>query len=281
MEDLIENLTNSLLETITGWLEQLANFVVQFLENTLFNYDGLGGIALDAYNLFVWLGGLLLVIICLITVINQLVSEGEGSQEANIWHTLIGSVKAGSLIVIMPFIISFTMNNLVQPISMYFINLMSDSMVSNVNDLIQNSNAVEGIMNILVSFIMWLFIFAVLIFFLVKFFMSQAQLLLNEILSPIVAVSVVSDNYNFVSTWITDVLSHTVTLIVLTLSIALFAESLTMELDNFWVRISMVIGTGALVIAGPTLINKIKYSSGVGRQGTGAVRMVMHNLIRH
>lgn len=278
---MIENLTNNLLETITGWLEQLADFFVQFLENTLFNYDGLGGIALDAYNLFVWLGGLLLVVICLITVINQLVSEGEGSQEANLWHTLIGSVKAGSLIVIMPFIISFTMNNFIQPLSMHFINLMSDSMVSNVNDLIQNSNLVEGVMNILVSFLVWLFILIVLLFFLVKFFMSQAQLLLNEILSPLVAVSVVSDNYNFVSTWITDVLSHTVTIIVLTLTIALFAESLTMELDDFWVRISMVIGTGSLVIAGPTLINKIKYSSGVGRQGTGAVRHIMHNLIRH
>ena len=74
--------------------------VVEFLQNTLFDYEGLAGIALDAYNLFVFLGGLLLVTLALGKVIKQMISEAEGSQEADIWFTLVNSFKAGSYIVI-------------------------------------------------------------------------------------------------------------------------------------------------------------------------------------
>ena len=39
------------------WIISAIEMAVEFLQNTLFNYEGLAGIALDAYNLFIFLGG--------------------------------------------------------------------------------------------------------------------------------------------------------------------------------------------------------------------------------
>src|SRR5699024_1079602 len=99
------------------WIISAIEMAVEFLQNTLFNYEDLAGIALDAYNLFVFLGGLLLITLALGKVIKQIILEAEGSQEADIWFTFVNSFKAGAYIVIMPFIISITMNGIVQPIS--------------------------------------------------------------------------------------------------------------------------------------------------------------------
>src|SRR5699024_9881582 len=104
-----ESIKNMFLD----WIISAIEMAVEFLQNTLFNYEGLAGIALDAYNLFIFLGGLLLVVLALAKIINQLVSETEGSQEADIWFTLVSSFKAGGHIVVMPFIISIVMNRMV------------------------------------------------------------------------------------------------------------------------------------------------------------------------
>src|SRR5699024_1025288 len=97
------NIGERLQEMFLDWITSAIGMVVEFLKNTLLNYEGLGGLALEAYNLFIYLGGLLVVTLALAKVIQQLLSEAEGSQEANIWFTIVNSIKAGGLIVLMPF----------------------------------------------------------------------------------------------------------------------------------------------------------------------------------
>lgn len=271
-----ERIREWILGFILDVAQGLVEAFIEFLENILFNYEGLAGIALDAFNFFVWFSALLLVVICLAQVINQLLSEGEGSQEANIWHTLTGSVKAGALLVIMPFAVNFTMNNFIAPISQHFINLMGDNMLDNLEGMLGSTDILEGLAGTLIVLIIWIFVAVVFGFFIVKVFISQANMLILEVLSPLVAVSVVNDKYDYTSTWTTDIISHTVTLIVLTLTMALFAESLTIYTDEFWTQMAYVIGSGALVISGPTLIKQIKFSSGVSRGGSSAVRQALH-----
>lgn len=106
------------------------------------------------------------------------------------------------------------------------------------------------------------------------------QLLMDEILSPLVAISVVSESFSFIDNWWRDIISHTVTIIVLTLSMALFIEALTMETDTIWPKLPALIGTGALVITGPSLVRSIWFSSGVGRTGQSVARSAMHLVAR-
>src|SRR5699024_10457743 len=207
------------------WIRSAIEMAVEFLQNTLVNYEDLAGIALDAYNLFVFLGGLLLITLALGKVIKQLISEAEGSQEADIWFTLLNSFKAGAYIVIMPFIISITMNGIVQPISSYFINEMGVLTVNNLQGFIE-SDTLPAIFNAgLNQAILMLFLLVLIMVFAFKMFIAQAQILILEILTPLCAASVITEDFNFVENWWRDLLSHTLTIIILTLSMALFAEA--------------------------------------------------------
>lgn len=277
---LLDGVGDWILETITEWVTELVEIFISFLQNVLFSYDGLGGIALEAYNMFVWFGGLLLVVVALGTVITQIISETEESQEADIWRTLVGSVKAGALLFIMPVTIGVVMNGIIEPLTDYFIGLMGDEVITSVENLIGSESFVDAFGGVLGQLLIWLFVMIVLGFFTVKIFIEQAQLLMDEILSPLVAISVVSESFNFVDNWWRDILSHTVTIIVLTLSMALFVEALTMEADTIWPKLPALIGTGALVISGPSLVKSIWYSSGAGKTGQGMARSAMHMISR-
>lgn len=271
---------DKILEIITGWLKDLVNIFISLLKDVFFNSSGIGGIALEAYNLFAYLGGLLLVCICLGKVISQLVSEGEGSQEANIFHTITGSLKASVLVAILPIIVTFVMSSIVSPIGTYFVDLMGNELVDSVETLAE-SDSLQGALDTLMgNVVIWIFVLIVVAFFVIKMFVEQAQLMMSEILSPLVAISVVSEEYNFMENWWRDLLSHTITIIVLTLSMSLFVESLTASSDLIWGKLPSLIGTGALVVTGPSLVKSIWYSSGIGRTGTSIARSAMMTIGR-
>ena len=277
---LFANMGNTILETIRDWLIDLVKIFISFLDKILFNYEGLAGIALDAFNLFVWFGGLLLVAVCLGKVLTQLLSEAEGSQEANIWHTIVGSIKAGSLLVIMPFAVSFTMTNIIEPFSTHFIGQMGESMIANIEQLVESETFVDAFGELMGQILIWLLVLVVVGFFIVKIFVEQAQLFMDEILSPLVAISVVTERFNFVENWWRDILSHTVTIIILTLSMALFIEAVVMDTQTIWGKLPAMIGTGALVVSGPSMVKSIWYSSGIGRSGQSALRSTVQLLAR-
>lgn len=274
------NIGERLQEMFLEWITSAIEMVVEFLQNILLNYDGLAGLALDAYNLFVYVGGLLVVTLALAKVIQQLLSEAEGSQEADIWYTIINSFKAGVLIVIMPFIISVTMNGIVQPISSYFIEEMGILTVDNIEGVMNAETMPDIFSEGLNQAILMLFLLIVIGFYAFKLFVSQAQILMLEILSPIVAVSVVSEDYDFMDNWWRDLLSHTLTIMVLTLCMALFTEALTMDTETIWGKLPLLIGSGALVLSGPSLLKSIWFSSGAGRAGGGVARTLMYRVMR-
>lgn len=265
-----------MLEMFTGWLKDLVSIFIAFLENTLFNYDGLSGQALNAYELFAYLGGVLLVSVALGKVISQMIATTDTSQEADIWWVLVQSVKAGALLVIMPFSVSFVMKRIVKPIGTYFVEGIGALSIENIEG-IENSesfkSAFDGSMSMMV---LWLGVLVVLAFFVIKMFIIQAQLLMNEILSPLIAISIITDKFNFVETWWRDILSHVLTLVTLTLSMLLFIEALALDHDLIWTKLPALIGSGALVISGPTIIKNIWFSSGAGRGGVGVARTLLN-----
>ena len=275
-----DSIGNKITDMFISWLKDLINLFVEFLQNSLFNYEGLAGYALDAYNLFVFFCGILLVSVCLGKVITQLLSESEGSEEANIWWTIVKSVKASAMLVIMPLVASLAMNSIVQPIGNYFIGNMGEVVTSNLETAL-NIDTLPDVFNAGISqVVIWLFILIVLGFFIIKLFIEQAQLLIDEVLSPLCAISVVTENYNFMENWWRDILSHTVTIIVLTLSMLLFTEAISLQTDTIWGKLPALIGSGALVISGPSLVKSIWYSSGTGRTGSGMARAAVHRILR-
>lgn len=269
----VSDIGDSVLEMISDWLKSVVDIFISFIKNILFNYEGLAGTALDAYNLFLWVSGLLLVIICLGKVLVMLMGEAEGSTEASAWNIIVDTVKAGIWLVLMPFIVSVTMN-VVRLISEFFFNNIDTTLKESINSLISSSDFKEAFDSLMGTFMIWLFILIVVGFFVVKMFIAQANILMLEILSPFVAVSIANDNFDFTETWGRDLLSHSVTIIVLVLSMALFTEALVADHETIWTMLPAMVGTGALVISGPTLVKNIWFSSGMGRTGQTVLRMV-------
>ena len=272
----MDTIGEKILNMFIKWLTNLVDMFVNFLQHILFNYDGLGGYALKAYNLFVFFGGIMLVAVCLGKVITQLLSEAEGSQEANIWWTLVQSVKAGALLLLMPLVISLSMNYVVKPFGNYFIENIGVISSEQIADMTKAENFVEVFDSTMSIVLVWLFVLIVLSFFVIKMVITQTQLIMDEIISPLCAISVVTDNYNFMDNWWRDILSHVVTLITLCLSMLLFTEALAMSGDTLWTKLPAMIGAGALVISGPSIVKSIWYSSGAGRSGMGVARTAIN-----
>ena len=272
----MDTIGEKVLTMFTEWLQDLVDIFVNFLQHILFNYDGLGGYALKAYNLFVFFGGIMLVAVCLGKVITQLLSEAEGSQEANIWWTLVQSVKAGGLLVLMPLVISLSMNYVVKPFGTYFIENMGVISKNQIENMIDSDSFVEIFDSTMGVFLVWLFVLIVICFFVIKIVITTAQLTMDEIISPLCAISVVTDNYNFMDNWWRDILSHVVTLITLCLSMLLFTEALAIEGNTLWTKLPAMIGAGALVVSGPSIVKSIWYSSGAGRSGMGVARTAIN-----
>lgn len=256
-------------EALQEWLTDAVETFLNFLQGVLFNYDGLAGYARDAYNVMVLVGGVLLIALCLGKVIAQLLDEGTGSQQANIWFTIEQSVKGSALLVLMPLIIAFSMNQLVLPIGNYMLDNMSSIGTQGIDDMVNSSGYQEVMTNTFSVIITWLFMAVVIGFFTFKVIIAQGNLLMNEILSPLVAVSIVTDKFNYVEDWWKDILMHCITIVVLTISMVLFAEALSMPGEtDATVQIPAMIMTGSLVITGPTLVKKVWFKSGIGRSGS-------------
>lgn len=269
-----ENMGNNILEMIVEWFRSGVEIFLEIMDNILLDYDGLAGIALDAYNLFVFISGLLLVILCLSKVITMLLSEADGSQEANAWGIILDTIKAGLWLVMAPFIVSVMMR-IVKILTDFFMEDISNSLMEAIERIASADTFKEVNSSIMVNLFIWVFVAVVVAFFVIKTFISHANIIMLLILSPVVAVSQASDNFDFTETWSRDLLSHAVTIIVLAFSMALFVETITATYDSQWGMYPMFIGSGALVISGPTLVKNLWFSSGASRAGQSAFRMLM------
>lgn len=269
---------------IKDWInEELNNFIdilIDMISNLVFNYDGLAGTALTAHTLFVGFSATLLVVVALSQVIKMLLSEADGSREANVAGLLVNTVKSGIFLVIAPLIVSTTMQ-VCKIFTDFFFGDIGRTLKDGVTDVTENNFTGVFSNDGAWTFLLSLFILVVLAFFIFKVAVEQVQLFFNELISPIVAVSIVSEDHDMLSSWSKDLISHALTIITLVLSIALFTEALFNRNDlDTWSQITMILGTGALVISGPTIIKSIRYSSGSARVAQSAGRMVASRLLR-
>lgn len=280
MEMIINFLKGTLPEMFVDLINDYIDILIDMISNIVLNYDGLAGTALTAHTLFVGFSATLLVCIALFQVIQMLISEADGSREANIASLLVNTMKSGIFLVLAPLLVSTTMQ-VSKIFTDYFFGDIGRTMKDGVKDVI-NENFLGVFSNDLAwTILLSLFILIVLAFFIFKVAIEQVQLFFNEIISPIVAVSIVSEDHDMLSSWSKDLISHALTIITLVLSIALFTEALFNRNDlDTWAQITWIIGTGSLVISGPTIIKNIRYSSGTARVAQSAGRMVASRLLR-
>ena len=75
---------NKILEMFQDWVQDGTMAIFNILSEFVFGYDGITGYATTLYGLFVFFGGILLVVMVLVKILIYQLSEAEGSTEADI-----------------------------------------------------------------------------------------------------------------------------------------------------------------------------------------------------
>lgn len=280
----MERISEIISDMIEKWLQGLVDIFISFIKNVVLNYDGLAGLALKAYDMFVWFSGILLVTVCLGKIITMLLSEADGSQEANAWQIIVDTLRSGIFLVLAPLIVSVSFK-ITKAFTDYFFSDIGVTLKESVTKLVEidvnKTIGASASASAMWTILTWLFVLIVLAFFVWKMAIEQAQLMFDEILSPLVAVSISTDEMNMAETWAKDILSHAVTIVTLVLSIGLFSEALVNSTNlPFWGQVTAIIGTGAIVISGPSMVRNIWFSSGTGRSGRSVGNMAMRYVFK-
>ena len=92
---------DKILRMFQEWVEDGTTIIFNILSEFIFGYEGLNGFATNLYGVFVFFGGILLVVMVLVKIIIYKLSEAEGSTEADIWSIIIEIMKSSSMVLIL------------------------------------------------------------------------------------------------------------------------------------------------------------------------------------
>lgn len=101
---------DKILRMFQEWVEDGTTTIFNILSEFIFGYEGLNGFATNLYGVFVFFGGILLVVMVLVKIIIYQLSE------ADIWSIIIGIMKSSSMVLILQTLLYFIMDRFVQPL---------------------------------------------------------------------------------------------------------------------------------------------------------------------
>ena len=127
-----------------------------------------------------------------------------------------------------------------------------------INSFIETEDVSQFALNVNSTLILLLFLLIVFATFLIKICIYHADLVLLELLSVWAAISIINDEYNYMSVWWRKFLSQIVSSIVqmgLMVGIVEVLSSTTFE----WYIFMLLIGFGVLIIRGPSVLRSMWY----------------------
>ena len=276
------NIKESIMNMLNEWLEEILTAVFKFLAEVLFSHEALSGLFLDVYGIFAVLGGVLLVAIVLFRIVNALMSEA-GGQESNIADIIISALKASVMVFLLPVILYFVVSEMLYPLMDYMFHDIADSS----SDLVSNMLATSFVTGVfpagsMAAILLMLFLVIVFLFFTIKVCVYHVDLVILEIFSVFAAVTIATENYDFSEIWWREFLSQIVSITTQVLLMAAIVYLLANL--NSWYEFMLIIGSGILIIRGPSVLRSMWYSSGAARGGLSVgkttTRLAMMKLLR-
>ena len=270
---------NRILEMFQEWVQDGTTTLFNILSEFIFGYDGLNGFATSLYGVFVFLGGILLVVMVLVKILIYQLSEAEGSAEADIWSIIINVLKSSSMVIVLPALLFFIMNQFVQPIGDYMFNSVGGLTIEDLESLQASDNFVQIFNTTFSTLVASILIMVVIGVFLVKVCIVHAELLILELTSVFAAITIINDEYNYMGIWWREFLSQIVTLLLEIVSMLLFTQILMSD-DFNWVKLAGLIGMGFVIIKGPSVAKSMWFTTGSGRSTISGAKMVASAAIR-
>lgn len=270
---------NRILEMFQEWVQDGTTTIFNILSEFVFGYEGLNGFATNLYGVFVFFGGILLVVMVLVKILIYQLSEAEGSIEADIWSILMGIMKSSSMVLILPALLYFIMDQFVQPLGDYMFSSVGGLTIEDLESLQASDNFVQIFNTTFSTLVASILIMVVIGVFLVKVCIVHAELLILELTSVFAAITIINDEQNYMGIWWREFLSQIVTLLLEIVSMLLFTQILMSD-DFNWVKLAGLIGMGFVIIKGPSVAKSMWFTTGSGRSTISGAKMVASAAIR-
>ncbi|MFL0198045.1 conjugal transfer protein TrbL family protein [Clostridium sp. WILCCON 0269] len=248
----------------------------------IFTPQNLPDFANTVYNIFLGVGAYLLAIIVAVKLVNFMSDISNNCADYTVGELITRTVKASVMVVICPFLIKVIVGEIAFPLGNWIFNQISSNAADSLNNYIQSS----GIASISKGFMLVViigFIAVASACFFIKMCVYQVDLIFLQIYSVPVAISMASDNFNFMDTWWRELISQVLT--VITQLICMLGVTWALKNEFTWYNFMILFGCCCNLIKGPRILRDMWYSTGTGRTamhmgGKLATRaMMVRNLI--
>jgi hypothetical protein len=281
-----EKLKESIEVTLNGWVEELMNWILSFINGLVFNLPE-SEFVNNVMSFFGWFAGTFAVVIALYKIVEYIINTQNGTQQYPLDEILLRVVKSSGAILVLPWIFKIIILDIALPIANYFASAGTDFGGEGGYAVIL---AALGASSIAVTGYGGIVVIALGIFFLVVFCMFfysvcvfYADYIIMQILIAPVALSMIADENNYFQVWWRELLS-----IVVSLLIKVFLLTLVINVLFTGGNILLAIGAGALIIKSPSVLKNMWYGGGgtramtrgAGGLGSMGTRAVLGKMIR-
>lgn len=217
------------------------------------------------------------ICICLYKVIEHQTRVMNGSEERPVSDMITKLIGSSVALAVMPWAMKFLLTDIAQPVGEYIISLVTkDVDVKIVGENIRNLiiSQIFGKAGMIVFFIFLVFFAYAIAKYFIALCVFYADWLVLTMLTPLVAMSLLTDENNYFSIWIKELLSQTLTMLV---KLVLYLIMITillgekMGIPNFMV----MVGCGLLLIKTPSALEHMWYNTKVGGGGGGGALSTM------
>lgn len=281
VKDSVDSVLHPIDTLLGNWGSDLLEASMKIANKTTFDIPNIG-IINTVTNVFVFATTTFAICIVLYKVIEAQIQASNGSGDAltaNIVQKLFYSSIA---LATLPWAMNFFIKNIVSPLGEYVINQVAkDLNVQTIGERLRSflvSSFFTGGVSAVVLFVFVIF-FA---FSIAKYFISicvfYADFLVLTMLTPLVALSLLTDEQNYFQIWVKELLSEALTMLIkmilyLAMISLMVAEKYT--LANFMA----MIGCGLLIIKTPSALQNMWYSTKVSKGG-GLGNLAMMSILR-
>ena len=281
VKDSVDSVLHPIDTLLGNWGSDLLEASMKIANKTTFDIPNIG-IINTVTNVFVFATTTFAICIVLYKVIEAQIQASNGSGDAltaNIVQKLFYSSIA---LATLPWAMNFFIKNIVSPLGEYVIKQVAkDLNVQTIGERLRSflvSSFFTGGVSAVVLFVFVIF-FA---FSIAKYFISicvfYADFLVLTMLTPLVALSLLTDEQNYFQIWVKELLSEALTMLIkmilyLAMISLMVAEKYT--LANFMA----MSGCGLLIIKTPSALQNMWYSTKVSKGG-GLGNLAMMSMLR-
>ena len=270
------------IDTLLGsWGSDMLEGAMKIANKTTFDIPNIG-IINTVTNVFVFATTTFAICIVLYKVIEAQIQASNGSGDAltaNIVQKLFYSSIA---LATLPWAMNFFIKNIVSPLGEYVINQVAkDLNVQTIGERLRSflvSSFFTGGVSAVVLFVFVIF-FA---FSIAKYFISicvfYADFLVLTMLTPLVALSLLTDEQNYFQIWVKELLSEALTMLIKMILYLAMISLMVAEKYTF-TNFMLMIGCGLLIIKTPSALQNMWYSTKVSKGG-GLGNLAMMSMLR-